>query len=77
MNTQDEYQQDGHFIVQCGDRRYLVPRHCPHRGGRLAHGLIQTGRGTITCPLHQSVFRLHDGAQLAGPVCGPLAVREL
>lgn len=70
----DEYREDGHFEVVIGDDRLCVPRFCPHRGGRLAHGTVNARRKTIICPLHHSVFDLETGQQLAGPACGPLAV---
>lgn len=71
----DDYEEHGHFEIAIGDRQYRVPHHCPHRAGRLQHGLVNKARKTITCPLHHSVFCLESGAQIAGPECGPLDVK--
>ena len=68
------YEEAGEFIIRLQDTEYLVPRHCPHRGGRLDHGQINQQRRTVTCPLHKSVFCLETGEQLAGPFCPTLAV---
>jgi protein arginine N-methyltransferase 1 len=74
MTFEDDYREDGHFEVVIGDERFLVPRFCPHRGGRLAFGTVNARRKTIICPLHHSVFSLETGEQLAGPTSSPLAV---
>jgi protein arginine N-methyltransferase 1 len=70
----DDYREDGDFEVAVDGERFCVPRFCPHRGGRLAHGTVNARRKTIVCPLHHSVFSLETGEQLGGPACGPLAV---
>lgn len=77
MRTPAEYNEDGFFILHSNGKSYRVPRHCPHRGGRLEHGDVNEKRGTLTCPLHRSVFRLADGKQLSGPECGLLSVCEI
>ncbi|TVP58299.1 MAG: Rieske (2Fe-2S) protein [Halomonadaceae bacterium] len=71
-----DWTEDGHFLVRTGGKCYQVPRHCPHRGGRLDHGDVNHQWGTLVCPLHRSVFRLSDGEQISGPPCGPLLVKE-
>lgn len=38
---------------------------CPHIGGELADGTVESGR--ITCPLHGAVFDLTDGSVRADP----------
>lgn len=63
------------FVVQLGDESIVVPRECPHRGGLLSCGTVNQTRGTITCPLHFSVFDLRSGRQISGPACPNLAVR--
>ena len=68
------YREEGFFTVRIQQRSYRVPRHCPHRAGRLDHGHVNEQRKTITCPLHHSVFSLESGEQLSGPACGRLAV---
>jgi len=72
----DDYREDGRFPVALDGERVCVPRFCPHRGGRLAHGDVNDKRKTIVCPLHRSVFSLETGQQLAGPACGPLAIQK-
>jgi len=76
MEPDDDYREEGFFTVVIEDQRYCVPRFCPHRGGRLAHGVVNAKRKTIICPLHHSVFSLETGEQLAGPECGRLAVEK-
>lgn len=48
---------------------------CPHRGAALHEGSVDSE--TVTCPLHQSRFRLRDGAVLAGPSTHPVPVLEV
>jgi nitrite reductase/ring-hydroxylating ferredoxin subunit len=40
----------------------------------LDHGKINLQAKTVSCPLHQSVFRFDTGEQVAGPECGKLKV---
>lgn len=77
MDLPEDYREGGFFVLRSGDRQYRVPRHCPHRGGRLDFGDVNHRHGTLVCPLHRSVFRLKDGRQLGGPECGPLAICEI
>lgn len=44
---------------------------CNHKGAPLHEGALDTARGEVTCPWHGSVFRLSDGACLAGPAPAP------
>jgi len=75
MMDHDSYEEKGDFAVDIDGRRYHIPRHCPHRAGRLDHGYVNEKRKTIACPLHHSLFCLETGAQLAGPACGALTIR--
>lgn len=70
----DDYQETGTIAVTLDGQDYQLPRHCPHRGGRLDYGDVNRARGTITCPLHRSVFCLKTGRHLNGPECGDLTV---
>lgn len=72
----DDYREDGLFSVVVDGEHFCVPRFCPHRGGRLAYGVVNAKCKTIVCPLHHSVFSLETGEQLAGPAAGPLAVSK-
>ena len=73
----DGYREEGFFTLQVAGRTYRLPRHCPHRAGRLQFGHVNAQRKTISCPLHHSVFSLETGEQLSGPPCGRLAVEEI
>jgi nitrite reductase/ring-hydroxylating ferredoxin subunit/uncharacterized membrane protein len=42
---------------------------CSHRGGPLHEGELHDG--CVTCPLHDSVFRLEDGSVVQGPAAYP------
>jgi nitrite reductase/ring-hydroxylating ferredoxin subunit len=62
------------FALTVGTQHYLVSRRCPHRGGRLDHGVVHDRKRIIVCPLHRSVFSLETGEQLSGPACGRILV---
>jgi nitrite reductase/ring-hydroxylating ferredoxin subunit/uncharacterized membrane protein len=51
-----------------GQIRALADR-CTHRGGSLSQGSIEDG--CVKCPLHDSLFRLSDGAVIRGPATSP------
>lgn len=70
------HEESGFFLLHTDDDVLRVPRHCPHRAGRLDHGHVNRQRMTLSCPLHHSVFCLRTGAQLSGPDCGPLALQQ-
>jgi protein arginine N-methyltransferase 1 len=72
----EDYREEGCFDLDVGGEHFCVPRFCPHRGGRLGHGVVNAKRKTIACPLHHSVFSLETGDVLAGPAAGPLAVKK-
>ncbi len=57
------------MLVRTGGETYALSDRCSHRGGSLHEGEIQDG--TVTCPLHQSVFELRDGALIHGPAAYP------
>jgi len=74
MKEVAEYKEEGTFLVEHEGHCYHIPRHCPHRAGRLDHGNINLNAKTVSCPLHHSVFRFDTGEQVSGPDCGSLAV---
>ena len=51
------------------DGWHAIGARCSHRGGPLQEGKV--GDGCITCPWHQSRFRLRDGAVVHGPAAAP------
>jgi nitrite reductase/ring-hydroxylating ferredoxin subunit/uncharacterized membrane protein len=63
----------GHkVLVSHGDVRYEwhgIDARCTHRGGPLDEGRIEDG--CVTCPWHQSRFRLDDGDVVHGPATAP------
>src|SRR5262245_37954943 len=69
-----ELSADGRFAITVGGTRYLLPAHCPHRGGYLRCGYVNERGARITCPLHGATFALETGRRLAGPACPDLDV---
>lgn len=47
-----------------GGQVFATQAECPHRQGPLADGLL--GGTTVTCPLHERVYDLATGRELAG-----------
>ena len=54
-----------------GDAILAIASRCTHAGGRLEDGAVDDEHCTVECPLHQSVFRLDDGAVVHGPATMP------
>ncbi len=73
----NHYGDGSTFEVKVLGEHFKIARHCPHRGGRMDHGVINENSRTITCPLHHSVFSLDTGEQITGPKCEKLCVRRL
>jgi protein arginine N-methyltransferase 1 len=63
-----------YFNLTVNGQHIQVSRVCPHRAGRLDHGHVNYSRQTITCPLHNSIFCLKSGEQLAGPKSGSIDI---
>ncbi len=57
------------MVARSGGVLYALSDHCSHRGGPLHEGTL--GARTVTCPLHDSVFDLRDGALVHGPAAYP------
>jgi nitrite reductase/ring-hydroxylating ferredoxin subunit len=53
------------LLVRTGGQLYAIADRCTHRGGPLHEG--EFADACITCPWHQSKFRVTDGQLLAGP----------
>ena len=62
------------LVRSSGQVRALIAR-CSHQGGPLHEG--QVSDGCITCPWHQSRFRLSDGEAVSGPTAHPQPVLEV
>jgi len=52
-------------VVRRGDVVHALRETCSHAGGPLSEGELKGD--TITCPWHQSTFRLSDGGVVHGP----------
>lgn len=63
------YRQDGRILA-------LASR-CTHAGGPLDEGEIDRRACTVTCPWHQSEFRLEDGHVVHGPATVPQPAYEV
>lgn len=82
-----ELAEDKPARVQAGDATVLVHRcdgqihaiasRCSHAGGPLEEGTIDKTTCTVTCPWHQSVFRLDDGSVVHGPASIPQTAYEV
>ena len=57
------------MVARTGGSLYALSNHCSHRGGPLHEGTLDDG--TVTCPWHDSVFDLSDGALVHGPAAYP------
>jgi nitrite reductase/ring-hydroxylating ferredoxin subunit/uncharacterized membrane protein len=62
------------LLVRDGDGVHALHNRCTHRGGSLADG--EVADGTVTCPLHGSVFSLSDGSIERGPAAYPQPVLD-
>ncbi|MGH9155174.1 MAG: Rieske 2Fe-2S domain-containing protein [Acidimicrobiales bacterium] len=66
----------GVLLYRRGDRVLAVGDRCTHAGGPLHEGEIDRQQLCVTCPWHQSVFRLEDGAVVHGPASVPAVAYE-
>jgi nitrite reductase/ring-hydroxylating ferredoxin subunit len=57
------------MVVRHGGELYALSDRCSHLGEPLHEGTIADCR--ITCPEHDSVFGLRDGALIHGPAAWP------
>jgi nitrite reductase/ring-hydroxylating ferredoxin subunit/uncharacterized membrane protein len=55
-----------------GDEVHAIDDVCSHAGALLSRGVV--AGCTVTCPLHESVFDMRDGAILRGPAHHPQPV---
>lgn len=57
------------MVTRTGGALYALSNHCSHRGGPLHDGTLE---GThVSCPWHDSVFDVRDGALIHGPAAYP------
>jgi nitrite reductase/ring-hydroxylating ferredoxin subunit len=57
------------MVVKRQGALFALSNHCAHLGGPLHEGTFTDT--TVTCPLHESVFDLRDGALVHGPAAYP------
>jgi len=61
------------FVVRQGGQVFGYRNSCPHTGGPLdwvPDRFLNLDRDYIQCATHDALFRLHDGACVAGPCKG-------
>ena len=64
------------MLLRRGDGIVALSAVCTHLGGPLDEGAIDVAADTVTCPWHDSVFCLSDGAVRHGPAVTPAPVYE-
>lgn len=67
-------QSEHWFPFECNGKTYYLPKACPHRGGRLDLGHLNSEKGLVVCPLHKSTFCVPGGKLLSGPASAGLKV---
>ncbi|MEP7203116.1 MAG: Rieske 2Fe-2S domain-containing protein [Ilumatobacteraceae bacterium] len=68
------------LLYRSGGMTYAISNRCTHAGGPLNEGGFDdssVGGTCVTCPWHQSVFRLTDGSVVHGPATVPEPSYEL
>jgi nitrite reductase/ring-hydroxylating ferredoxin subunit/uncharacterized membrane protein len=65
------------LLYRTPDRILAIGGRCSHAGGPLHEGSVDPAAHCVTCPWHQSVFRLEDGAVVHGPATVPQAGYEV
>lgn len=65
------------LVVRQGDRIDVLSDRCSHLSGPLHEGELSADGACITCPWHQSVFRLDDGSVVQGPATSPQHVFDV
>lgn len=48
-----------YFLLSRAGELYLVPNACPHRGGPLKFGRLNSG-GELVCPMHGNAFSIES-----------------
>ena len=57
------------LLTRLDGRIIAIADRCTHRGGPLHEGVVADG--CVTCPWHESTFRLADGGIVTGPATRP------
>ncbi|MGH9177171.1 MAG: Rieske 2Fe-2S domain-containing protein [Acidimicrobiales bacterium] len=61
----------GVLLYRTTERILAISSRCSHAGGPLHDGSVDPATNCVTCPWHQSVFRLEDGSVVHGPATVP------
>ena len=64
------------LLYRSSGQIHAISSRCSHAGGPLDEGDIDAANCTVTCPWHQSVFRLEDGSVIHGPASVPQTAYE-
>ena len=72
-----DVQGNGVLLYRKDGRVLAIGSRCSHAGGPLHEGEIDREAEYVTCPWHQSVFRLTDGSVVHGPASIPQAAYEV
>jgi nitrite reductase/ring-hydroxylating ferredoxin subunit/uncharacterized membrane protein len=67
----------GVLLYRHGGQMFAIGSRCSHAGGPLHEGEVDPNNSCVTCPWHQSVFRLSDGAVVHGPASVPLPAYDM
>ena len=59
-------------VFNCGGELFAIEDRCSHDDGPLAEGDFDTGRCTVECPRHGSLFDLRTGKPLTLPAYEPV-----
>jgi nitrite reductase/ring-hydroxylating ferredoxin subunit len=59
------------LLYRRADQILAIGGRCSHAGGPLSEGKVDEDAVCVTCPWHQSVFRLTDGTVVHGPATVP------
>ena len=65
------------LLYRAADGVRAIANRCSHAGGPLDEGEVDGGGQCVTCPWHQSVFRLDDGSVVHGPATAPQPAFEV
>jgi nitrite reductase/ring-hydroxylating ferredoxin subunit/uncharacterized membrane protein len=65
------------LLYRRSGRIFAIGGRCSHAGGPLHEGEIDADGECVTCPWHQSVFRLSDGSVVHGPATAPVPDYEV
>ena len=55
-------------LINLAGTFYALDNHCPHNGGPLAQGRLDTTEGRVVCPWHSWVWDVKTGRAVAPPI---------